>query len=327
MVVVSITRNPLYLLLILLIVQIINSWLGLQPARSHGISIPFTFILIIITGATLFNALTSNFGTTILFRIPGNIPLLSGPVTLEAVVFGAINGMILAGMLGAFIVFNRAITVRLLIKMIPQAFNSIAIIVAIGITFLPITFRQFQQIREAQAIRGHRLRRLRDWMPLIMPLVTSGLERAMHLAEAMTARGFASESTIQGNQGEREVLLLGLLLFVIGWLVWISPIHPTLGFGLLGIACLCILGALVTIGRKSRRTTYKTQTWSLSDFLVICGALVTLVIFLHPPFEVLRTTIQYNPYPVLSLPDFNVWVGFSLFGLLLPVFSSALRTK
>jgi energy-coupling factor transport system permease protein len=327
LVIVSITRNPLYLLLILFIVQIINSWLSLQPTRSNGIAIPLTFIFVIIIGATLFNALTSNFGATVLFNIPGNIPLLSGPVTLEAVVFGAINGLILASMLGAFIVFNRALTVRLLIKMIPQAFNAIAIIVAIGITFLPITFRQFRQIRESQAIRGHRIRHLRDWLPLVIPLVTSGLERAMHLAEAMTARGFASESTLQANKGNREALLLGLMLFVVGWLVWISPIHPVIGLGLLGVACLSILGALVLIGRKSRRTTYKTQTWSPSDFLIIIGAVFTLVIFLHPPFEMLRTTIQYNPYPVLSLPDFNVWVGFSLFALLLPVVSSALKTK
>jgi energy-coupling factor transport system permease protein len=310
----------------MLVLQIVNSWLKLQPSSSR-LSIPFTFVLIIIVGATIFNALTSHFGATVLFRIPGNIPLLSGPVTLESIVYGASNGMILAGMLLAFTVFNRALTVRELIKLIPQAFNSIAVIVAIGITFLPITLRQFQQVREAQAIRGHKLRGLKDWMPLVMPLLTSGLERAMHLAEAMTARGFASASTLEDIKTERSVLVMSLLLFVSGWLIWISPLHPGVGVGMLLFAAGGFIWSLLSVGRKTRRTTYKYQLWRAADFLIIAGAVVAFAVFVLYPMAAQQNTVQYNPYPAVSLPDFDLLLGGSLFGLLVPVFGSLVKKK
>ena len=47
-----------------------------------------------------------------------------------------------------------------------------------AITYVPETARHFQRIREAQAIRGHRLRGLRDWRPIVIPLLVGGLERA-----------------------------------------------------------------------------------------------------------------------------------------------------
>ena len=144
--------------------------------------------------STAFNTLTSHYGETVLFTIPGNLPLLSGPVTLEAMVYGATNGLVLTGMLASFMVLNLALTVRELISLIPQAFFPMAVVTSIAVTYLPTTLRQFRQIREAQAIRGHQMRTLRDWLPLWMPLLVGGLEHAMQLAEAMTARGFASAS-------------------------------------------------------------------------------------------------------------------------------------
>ena len=35
------------------------------------------------------------------------------------------------------------------------------------------------RIREAQAVRGHRVQGIRDWLPIVVPLLVSGLERAM----------------------------------------------------------------------------------------------------------------------------------------------------
>jgi energy-coupling factor transport system permease protein len=323
----SATRNPLYLFLLLLVILVINGWLRLHPASREIISIPIMFILTIIAGSTLFNALTSHFGATVLFMIPGSIPLLSGSVTLEAIVYGATNGLILASMLVAFTVVNQALSVRALIGLIPQAFHSIAVIVAIGITFLPITIRQFQQIREAQTIRGLRLHKLRDWLPLVIPLLTSGLEHAMHLAEAMTARGFASQAGAQVKTSERRVLVLGLGIMVTGWVVRLSPLHPGLGWGLLALAATCIVGTLVAAGRKSRRTTYKAQPWRLADLLIIFGALITLIVFIFPPSQAARETIQYNPYPVVSLLGFDPLVAVSVFGLLVPMLTSPLRKK
>jgi amino acid permease len=114
---------------------------------------------------------------------------------------------------------------------------------------------------------------------------------------------------------------------VTGWIVRLSPLHPGLGWGLLALASLCIVGALVAAGRKSRRTTYKAQPWRLADLLIIFGALITIIVFIFPPSEAARETIQYNPYPVVSLPGFDPLVAVSVFGLLVPMLTSPLRKK
>lgn len=325
--VITATRNPLYLVLVLLIIQITSGWLRLEPGRRESAAIPLRFSVILIAGAALFNALTSHFGDTVLLEIPGKIPLLSGAITLEGILYGTINGLILACMLSAFTVVNQALSVRELIGMIPQAYHAVAVIAAIGITFLPVTLQQFEQIREAQAIRGHRLRGLRDWLPLVLPLLTSGLERAMHLAEAMTARGFASQADGQEHAGARWALLLGLALLTAGWIVRLSPLHPGIAGGLLVLGAGCILGALWVVGRKSRRTSYQKQSWRPVDVLVILGALLPLAVFVLAPSETARGILQYNPYPAASLPGLELWGMGSLLGLLLPTAAGAVRAK
>ena len=189
----SATRNPLYLLLALGCLALVGAALPDEPSRLPRPFAAWKFMLLLIGLAAVFNALTSHYGDTRLFTIPGQVPLLSGDVTLEALVYGATNGLALAGLLGVFWVLGQALPVRALVGLIPRAFYPLAVVATIAVTYLPATLRQFQQIREAQAVRGHALRRLRDWLPLFMPLLVGGLERALQLSEAMTARGFASQ--------------------------------------------------------------------------------------------------------------------------------------
>ena len=83
--------------------------------------------------------------------------------------------------------------------MAPRAFYDLGVVVLIALTYVPQTMQQWQRIREAQAIRGHRWRGVRDWQPLVIPLFIGGLERAMALAEAMVARGYGATARRQQN--------------------------------------------------------------------------------------------------------------------------------
>ncbi len=193
MVILTITRNPIYLGLVL-------GWIGMTHAAVRYrladqaaplIISPLRFGLFVVVVSALFNGLTVHVGATVLFTLPAAIPFFGGPVTLEALIYGALNGAAIAGLFAAFAVINRVVPVRSLIRVIPRAYYSVAVVASIAITYVPTTRRQFQQIREAQAIRGHRMRGVRSWLPLALPLLTGGLERALQLAEAMMARGFA----------------------------------------------------------------------------------------------------------------------------------------
>lgn len=319
LVMLSITRNPLYLVIILLCVLFVGLTL-----RGTGTELPRPFALWKFAGwiiilATAFNALTSHYGETVLFTIPGRLPLLSGKVTVEAMVYGATNGLILIGMLVSFTVLNQALAVRDLISLIPRAFFPVAVVTSIAVTYLPTTMRQFQQIREAQAVRGHQMRTLRDWLPLLMPLLVGGLEHAMQLAEAMTARGFASSRPEAGRRQvyPRLCMLLSVLLLAAGWLVQLASVRISGWVLILSGAVLILLG-LWAMGNQSPRTAYHRPGWCWQDGLGIIGALVVFATGLLPLAGMGRETLYYEPYPQLTLPLFSPLLGVAMLGLLLP---------
>ncbi len=243
LVILSITRNPLYLVLILMCVVFVG--ISLRQAGMEIIR-PFSSWKLaawIILLATLFNGLTSHYGATVLFTIPGRVPLLSGNVTCEALLYGATNGLVLSGMLASFSVLNLALPVRDLISLIPRAFFPMAVVTSIAVSYLPTTLRQFKLIREAQAVRGHQMRSIRDWLPLLMPLLVGGLEHAMQLAEAMTARGFASTRATSGKYQSipRLAMLMGLLLVASGWISQLA------GADVVGVVSI-VIGAGLILG-------------------------------------------------------------------------------
>jgi energy-coupling factor transport system permease protein len=268
----------------------------------------------------LFNALTTHFGETVLFSLPEIIPLLGGPITVEALLYGMTNGLVLATLFAAFTVLNLAVPIRDLIRIIPRAFYPVALVLSIAVTFVPTTLRQIRQIREAQAVRGHRMKGLRDWFPLFMPLLVGGLERALQLAEAMTARGFASKSaaTNEGTPSHDPSAQIGsifaLLLLLAGALL-----HTMWGRSLWG-AFLMLLGTgllywvLRRVGRRVQYTVYRKLPWTQRDWMVVIGAVASIV-----PLLLLGENVRYyTPYPLVELPRFHPGAGITLLGLMLP---------
>jgi energy-coupling factor transport system permease protein len=331
---ISITRNPLYLIVMLfefaLVVQCVE-----DPDRNTPVPVtPWRFVLFVVPVTALFNLLTSHLGETVLAHIPRWFPLIGGAMTAEALVYGAINGLVLAVLFTAFVVLNRAVPVRDLIRLVPRAFYPVAVVISIAVTFVPETLRQLQQIREAQMIRGHRMRGPRDWLPLFMPLLVGGLERALQLAEAMTARGFSSIAATEEKRGlARFGPLVGLLCLVIGsvlmiaWGGWArsgdlrptiggSPIHPTWwGAAFIAVGTLGLLLTLRHVGRRNPHTTYRQTPWAPRDWIVAGGAVVALGALLLLG----KQTRAYMPYPALTWPEFDPLVGIGSLGFLCPL--------
>ncbi|MDR3562495.1 MAG: energy-coupling factor transporter transmembrane component T [Negativicutes bacterium] len=317
----SITRNPTYLLILFLVITLVSTVLVQRTGARKGFFSPLHFLVFISLTASVFNALISHFGNTVLFTIPGQIPLISGAVTLEALIYGALNGLVLSGLFVIFMVINQALPVRALIRLIPRAFASLAVVISIAVTFIPSTRRQFDLIREAQAVRGHRVRGIRDALPLIMPLLVGGLERAFQLAEAMTARGFGGQAeTERYGFRSRFAMLAGLLLVLAGWLLILVIGSQVWGGILIAAGVALILGMFILISSHSTSTTYRTESWSIRDGIVLAGAALMLVVFLIANLSPWQFIQDYNPYPVVTIPTFNPWVGFVILALLLPAF-------
>lgn len=313
----SSTRNPLYLVLILLSCMVVER--ACTPPRSRGAAAALRFALVAVPLAALFNALTVHLGETILFRLPDGLPLVGGPITVEAMAFGATNGLTLTVIVTAFGAFNQGTTTRDLVRLTPRAFHASGVVMSIALTFIPQTTRSLKRIREAQAVRGHRVRGLRDWLPIFVPLLVSGLERAIGLAEAMVARGY-------GATGERRhpvrtllAVVVGLVLVLLGWLAYLFfPAWRPLALAAL-LGGVAIVAALIAIiGRSVPHTTLRERRWTVREGLVFLGCALPFVVYGAPLALAGRETLHYSPYPRLTLPRFNPFFGLATLGLLVP---------
>jgi energy-coupling factor transport system permease protein len=274
----------------------------------------------VLVTTTLFNALTVHVGETVLFKLPAVIPLFGGAITLEAAFYGLLNGLTLTLMFFAFSIINHALPARALIRLIPRAFYPVAIVIAIALTFVPATLRHFKQIQEAQAIRGHQWRGIRDWLPLLIPLLTGGLERALQLAEAMTARGFASQPSYSAKT--QIAVILGLVFLLSGWLLRLVWSFPSLGL-MIQLTGFAVIGLTIWIvGRHNPYTRYRPQPWQRLDSLVSVSAGVVFVLFIFdlPYLDLDRSSILYYPYPAITMPSLNPIIALVSVGLAMPFY-------
>jgi len=210
----SSARNPLYAVLLALVTTVVGTVCAPADGHAGGRRValsPLRFAAIAVPLSALFNALTVHVDDTVLLRLPGWLPLLGGPITLEALVFGVQNGLVLTVIFAGFAVLNQVTPVRDLVGLAPRAFHEVGVVISIALTFVPQTIRSLNRIRQAQAVRGHRVWGLRDWPPIVVPLLISGLERSMGLAEAMVARGYGSISDRAQPLRTSGGLVLGLL--------------------------------------------------------------------------------------------------------------------
>jgi len=301
-------RNPLYTLLLLLAALIAH-----RP-NSDGLKLPLLRLgVIILLFSAAFNLLWSHVGEMVLFRLPAQWPLVGGVYTVEAAVYGVVNGLLLFTLLVLFQAFGSNVSSGDLVQLMPGALRDLGVVVLIALTYVPETRRQLERIQQAQAIRGHRLRGWRDWRPIAIPLLIGGMERALAVAEAMVARGYGATADSAQRIPVQVGLLLGLTAVCGGWLLALW--QQTLGWLLIGAGGLGIIALFWHLGRGNRRTRYQTRSWHWADSVVVGTAVLALLITLLPT---VRATLNYSPFPALTLPPFHPLMGLALALLALP---------
>ncbi len=305
------TRHPLPLLILLLAVG--------GAAHRYRKPFPWRMTLTLVAVGAFWNLLGVHVGSHVLFRLPATWPLLGGPWTLEALLYGAANGLALAVILAAFALVFDLLSPRELARMTPAALYEAGLVLSVALTFVPQGRESLREIRQAQALRGYRGRGWRDLPPLLFPFLTLALEDALALADSLEARGFVSRRAPLAL-GTRLLLLAALLL-------------PLLGSGLMlvgrkgagGLALFLGFLALVAAfwGMKGRRPgtnggshhpirADRCGGWCFSALVVIFGW--SLLRLLRPE------AMQYSPYAAL-LP---AWTGGWGAALLLPLFLPSL---
>jgi len=115
--------------------------------------------------------------------------VLFGTVDASSVAFAALEGMRLAVILVVFGTFNAVTDPFGVLRLAPRRFHEPALAAALALSIAPRTISAAQRVREAQAMRGIEVRHWRTLPALIVPVLETGMEEAVTLAESMDARG------------------------------------------------------------------------------------------------------------------------------------------
>jgi len=314
------TRNPTYGVLLLGVALVHYA----AASRAHaGEGGGWSSLIRLAAGLSLlvvpFNALSVHAGEHVLFRLPESWPIIGGPITLEALVWGACSALGLLTLLILFATFNLTVDQAQILRLTPSFLYEAGLIVSISLTFIPQLMISAQEIREAQLVRGHRARRLRDMLPLLVALLTTALERSFQLAESMEARGFGS---VRDLSPLRELAYKGLTLLGLAALLCGFFVRAYLPNGQLLGAAVALCGAAILVGvfwqqgQHVLRTTYRREQRAWQDWAVMAGCLAAggaaVAVRLADP-----EALVYDPYMAL-LPSFHPGLGAALLLMLVP---------
>lgn len=317
-----IIRNPLYLAIIGLAAALVYTVAGQGSDQAQGWRALLKIGALMWFIAIPLNALMVHQGRYVLFRLPDHWPLVGGNITLEAMAYGFVAGLAIWVLLLVFATLNVCVDASELLRLAPPFLYQAGVVTSIALTFMPQMLSSAREIREAQRIRGHRFRGWRTLLPLFVPLVTTGLEHAIQLAESMESRGFGGELTgmspRQSNRLRLAMLVaLGMALAGLFWQAYYRQ-RPVTGLALLVAAGAVLTVCLAVLGRHVRRSRFRRVGWSTAD-LVVAGPGLAVAVGVVAVRALDRMALVYYPYPPFSpLPTFDPMVGALLALLAIP---------
>jgi len=299
-------QNPIYLIIFLLGLISLGYHLSEKDEKSTWLKKNLQFLATIIFVSAFINGLFTHSGKTVLFSFPDSWMLIGGSVTLESLTYGAINGITICAIFLLFRVLNCALSVKQLTRLIPRALYPIGMIISISLTFFPSIQRRICEIKEAQMIRGNPMKKIRDWLPILIPLLVSSLENGIILSESMTSRGFYTRKTKNTPIFLIIGLIIGTFSIFSGWifLIYDYPAYYYLPLFILGgIIIFFILRALSI---QIETTKYHQEKLSKNDFLFLVFNLTFVFIFSSFMIFGNPTSLSYSPFPAISFPKIEL---------------------
>ncbi|MFJ6217164.1 CbiQ family ECF transporter T component [Streptomyces sp. NPDC092296] len=314
---VSRTTNPLLLALVLAVLGWVVTERRTDAPWARGFRYYLGMALVVIALRVVFRCVFATGitpGDHILFHLP-HIPTpswyagiqLGGPVSLEATLSSAIDGLRLACLLCCIGAANTLANPKRALRVLPGALYELGVAVTVSLSVAPQLVESAQRVNRARRLRADPAKGLRALRSIIIPVLEDALERSLHLAAAMDSRGYgrAGNATRTSRRITGALMLLGMLGLCTGVYGLLGGTAPrALGLpALLAGSLLCCAG-LALGGRRVRRTSYRPDPWRAPEWIVaVCGCAAATVLFLTVGYDAndLNPTLYPLHWPSLPL--------------------------
>jgi energy-coupling factor transport system permease protein len=225
-----------------------------------------------------------------------------GPVTTTGLAGAALGGLRLAVMVLAIGAVATASAPARLLRALPAALHHVATALVIALGVAPSLARAVGSARRARRLRGLPSRGPRALAQSALPVLADALDRALDLAASMDARGYAR---LHGAHDRRvaPMLIAALLATVLGTYGLLTGALAYAVPSLAGGVLLAVLGGAMAGGR-SRRTRYRSDPWTVREWLVTgSGAVVVVGAAVGLPAPLLAGVAVLGLAALVRLPE------------------------
>ncbi|MFJ5881643.1 CbiQ family ECF transporter T component [Kitasatospora cineracea] len=307
------TTNPLLLLLVLAVLGFVVTARRTEAPWARGFRYYLWLALTIVAVRVLFRCVFAT-GVTpddhVLLTLP-HLPTpawyagieIGGPVSLEAVLSSAVDGLRLACLMCCIGAANTLANPKRALRVLPGALYELGVAVTVSLSVAPQLVASVQRVLRARRLRAGRAKGLHALRGIVVPVLSDALDRSLHLAAAMDSRGYGRSGTAtRASRRLTGALLLsgmaGLCTGLYGLLDGTAPAWlglPALAAG----SALCVAG-LALGGRRVRRTTYRPDPWRGAEWGVAgCGLAAAVLLCVSVGYD--ATDLNPSLYP-LSWP-------------------------
>ncbi len=314
------TTNPLLLILALAVLAFVvaNRRTDAPWARAFKYYLRLAVFIIVlrIVFRSVFASGTEP-GDHILFTLP-HIPTpkwysgiqIGGPVSLEATLSAAVDGLRLGTMICCIGAANALANPKRALRVLPGALYELGMAVVVSITLAPQLIESVQRVARARRLRAGKRKGWGALRSIAIPVLADALDRSLLLAAAMDSRGYGR--TGPATPGTRRVTAGLMLTGMVGLCAGCYGLLGGTGSRLLGFPAIAAGAALCCAGlalgsRRVKRTQYRPDPWLAPEWVVSgCGVMSAVLLYvgtsysaadLNPSFYPLR----FPPLPLLPV--------------------------